>query len=111
MLILELTREFPPLLLKYKLLAPALLECLLACITRTPGEVYDADHAFLFCFGLFDCMLISSAEEAPEELAEGETQVNNVVYSFRLVSTQFDKKSFMVYLKVSLKNRDSLFDE
>lgn len=42
----------------------------------------------------------SSAEEAPEELAEGETQVNNVVYSFRLVATQFDKKSFMTYLKV-----------
>lgn len=33
-----------------------------------------------------------SAEEAEEALEAGAEQVNNVVHSFRLVSTQFDKK-------------------
>lgn len=43
-----------------------------------------------------------SAEEQDEALEEGATQVNNVVYSFRLQSTSFDKKSFLTYLKVRL---------
>jgi Translationally controlled tumour protein len=38
----------------------------------------------------------ASAEEASEELEDGMVQVNNVVYSMRLVETQFDKKSYMV---------------
>lgn len=38
----------------------------------------------------------ASAEEQEEELADGMIQVNNVVYSMRLVETQFDKKSYMV---------------
>jgi len=46
----------------------------------------------------------SSAEEAPEELAEGETQVNNIVHSFRLNETQFDKKSYLTYLKGYMKS-------
>jgi hypothetical protein len=33
-----------------------------------------------------------SAEEAEEALENGAEQVNNVVHSFRLQSTQFDKK-------------------
>lgn len=41
-----------------------------------------------------------SAEEGEEALEEGATQVNNVVYSFRLQSTSFDKKSYLTYLKV-----------
>ena len=44
---------------------------------------------------------LSSAEDAPEELQEGESQVNNIVYTFRLTSTTFDKKSYMTYLKVA----------
>jgi len=42
-----------------------------------------------------------SAEEQEEALEEGAVQVNNVVHSFRLASTTFDKKSFLTYLKVS----------
>ena len=42
----------------------------------------------------------ASAEDAPEELEEGSTSVNNLVHSMRLQSTQFDKKSYMTYLKV-----------
>jgi len=44
-----------------------------------------------------------SAEEGGEELEEGATQINNVVYSFRLQSTTFDKKSFLTYLKGYMK--------
>ncbi|KAK0487018.1 translationally controlled tumor-associated [Armillaria luteobubalina] len=44
-----------------------------------------------------------SAEEQDEGLEEGATQVNNVVHSFRLQSTAFDKKSFLSYLKGYMK--------
>lgn len=42
-----------------------------------------------------------SADEQDEALEDGATQVNNVVHSFRLQSTTFDKKSFLTYLKVT----------
>jgi len=45
-----------------------------------------------------------SAEEGGDEAAEdGSTTVNNVVHSFRLQSTAFDKKSYLTYLKGYLK--------
>ena len=42
-----------------------------------------------------------SAEDQEESLEDGATQVNNVVHSFRLQSTTFDKKSYLTYLKVA----------
>jgi len=44
-----------------------------------------------------------STEEQEEALEEGATQVNNVVHSFRLQSTTFDKKSYLTYLKGYMK--------
>lgn len=41
-----------------------------------------------------------SAEEQEEALADGAKQVNNVVNSFRLQTTAFDKKSYLTHLKV-----------
>lgn len=41
----------------------------------------------------------ASAEEAEEGVEDGATQVNNVVNSFRLQSTSFDKKSYLAHLK------------
>ena len=41
-----------------------------------------------------------SAEEAEDAVEDGMITVNNVVYSFRLQSTGFDKKGFLTYLKV-----------
>ena len=41
----------------------------------------------------------ASAEEADEALDDTVTKVNNVVHSFRLSSTSFDKKSYLGYLK------------
>jgi hypothetical protein len=49
----------------------------------------------------------SSAEEAAEELAEGEQSVNNIVYSFRLTETHFDKKQYLTYLKGYMKVRNT----
>jgi hypothetical protein len=50
-----------------------------------------------------------SAEEADEGLEEGAVTVNNVVHSFRLHSTVFDKKSFLTYLKASsISNRPEM---
>jgi len=45
----------------------------------------------------------ASAEEQEETLEDGATQVNNVVHSFRLQPTTFDKKSFLTYLKGYMK--------
>jgi hypothetical protein len=45
----------------------------------------------------------ASAESADEELEDGVETVNNVVYSFRLQSTTFDKKGYTVYLKGYMK--------
>ncbi|KAH6565095.1 hypothetical protein BASA61_009652 [Batrachochytrium salamandrivorans] len=45
----------------------------------------------------------ASAEEATEELEDGAVQVINVVYSFNLQSTSFDKKSYMTYIKGYMK--------
>ncbi|KAF8709163.1 TCTP family, partial [Rhizoctonia solani] len=44
-----------------------------------------------------------SAEEQEEALEDGAKQVNNVVYSFKLQSTSFDKKSYLTYLKGYMK--------
>ncbi|KAF3926905.1 hypothetical protein ABW20_dc0105478 [Dactylellina cionopaga] len=45
----------------------------------------------------------ASAEEAEESLEEGAELVNNIVHSFRLQPTQFDKKSYLTHLKGYMK--------
>lgn len=44
-----------------------------------------------------------SAEEQEESLEDGAKQVNNVVHSFRLQQTSFDKGDFLKYLKGYMK--------
>jgi len=44
-----------------------------------------------------------SQEEQEEALEEGAKTVNNVVHSFRLQATTFDKKSYLAYLKSYMK--------
>lgn len=41
----------------------------------------------------------ASAEDADEALDDAEVKVNNIVASFRLQSTSFDKKGYLAYLK------------
>ncbi|KIP10415.1 hypothetical protein PHLGIDRAFT_125610 [Phlebiopsis gigantea 11061_1 CR5-6] len=45
-----------------------------------------------------------SAEEGGDELEDGMITINNVVHSFRLQSTGFDKKSYLTYLKGYMKS-------
>lgn len=52
-----------------------------------------------------------SAEDADDALEEGSSSVNNVVYSFRLQETSFDKKSFMVYIKGYMKKVKAYLSE
>lgn len=64
-------------------------------------SVSSSAHAFSISFGTeFDHYTGGnpSAEEVEEALAEGAEQVNNVVHSFRLQSTSFDKKVSHHYL-------------
>jgi hypothetical protein len=44
-----------------------------------------------------------SAEGGDEDVEDGSITVNNIVYSFRLQETAFDKKSFMTYIKDYMK--------
>ena len=44
-----------------------------------------------------------SAEEQEEDLEEGTETVNNLVYSFRLQPTSFDKKTYLAHLKQYMK--------
>merc|ERR1712225_69517 len=61
-------------------------------LTEVEDVVYEAD-----------AQMITIKEEAEETLEEGEQRVNNIVHSFRLTETQFDKKSYMTYLKGYMK--------
>ena len=65
------------------------------------GVVYEADCQMIQVRkgADFDIGANASAEEASDELEDGVETVNNVVLSFRLQSTSFDKKGFLVYLK------------
>ncbi|KAJ7682757.1 translationally controlled tumor protein [Mycena polygramma] len=67
--------------------------------------VYEVDCSMIVVKeGDVDIGANPSAEEQEEALEEGAQQVNNVVHSFRLQSTTFDKKSFLTYLKGYMKS-------
>lgn len=53
-----------------------------------------------------------SAEDGGDEaLEEGAISINNVVYSFRLQETSFDKKSFVTYIKGYMKRVKAVLAE
>ncbi|AOA62081.1 Ribosome associating protein [Komagataella phaffii CBS 7435] len=73
-------------------------------VKEVGGVVYEADCQMVTVgSGDVDIGANPSAEEGGEDLEDGAQTVNNVVYSFRLAETQFDKKSFMVYIKGYMK--------
>jgi len=45
----------------------------------------------------------ASAEETAEALEDGATQIINIVHTSRLQTTQFDKKTYLTYLKGYMK--------
>lgn len=66
--------------------------------------IYEADCQMVTVGnGDVDIGANPSAEDGGEDLEDGAETVNNVVYSFRLQQTQFDKKSFLTYIKGYMK--------
>jgi hypothetical protein len=78
------------------------------CQTITVKEGADVNIGSFILFSLDNtCDIFTqganpSAEEQEEATEDGAKTVNNVVHSFRLQTTAFDKKSFLTYLKVLL---------
>ncbi|KAG6332960.1 hypothetical protein ID866_6134 [Astraeus odoratus] len=63
--------------------------------------VYEVDCQMIIVGGAteVDIGANPSAEEATETLDDNASRVNNVVHSFRLQPTAFDKKAYLSYLK------------
>ncbi|KAG5357166.1 Translationally-controlled tumor protein-like protein [Yarrowia sp. C11] len=67
--------------------------------------VYEVDCAMIqVADGDVDIGANPSAEDAEEGVDSDVQTVNNVVHSFRLQSTGFDKKSYLTYLKGYMKS-------
>jgi len=73
-------------------------------LKEVDGTVYEVDCQMITEGAVsVDTGANASAEEAEEGVEDGAVQVNNVVNSFRLQSTSFDKKSYLTYLKGYMK--------
>jgi len=73
-------------------------------LKEVDGIVYEADCAMITEGGVnVDIGANASAEEAEEALDDQVVKVNNIVHSFRLQSTSFDKKGYLAYLKGYMK--------
>ncbi|EFX03288.1 translationally controlled tumor protein [Grosmannia clavigera kw1407] len=74
--------------------------------------VFEADCAMITEGAVdVDIGANASAEEADEGTEDSAVRVNNIVHSFRLQSTSFDKKSYLSYLKGYLKSVKSKMQE
>ncbi|KAL7917383.1 translationally controlled tumor-associated [Trichoderma austrokoningii] len=81
-------------------------------LKEVDGIVYEADCAMITEGAVtVDTGANASAEEAEEGVEDAEIKVNNIVHSFRLQSTSFDKKSYLAYLKGYLKAVKSQLDD
>lgn len=74
-------------------------------VKEVDGVIFEADceNITIKAGADIDIGANPSAEGGDEELEEGMETVNNVVYSFRLQQTAFDKKSFLTYIKGYMK--------
>jgi len=81
-------------------------------LKEVDGIVYEADCAMITEGAVqVDIGANASAEEADEALEDQSVKVNNIVHSFRLQSTSFDKKSFLTYLKGYMKSVKKYLEE
>ncbi|CEI66429.1 hypothetical protein FVEN_g8379 [Fusarium venenatum] len=81
-------------------------------LKEVDGIVYEADCAMIEEGGVnVDIGANASAEEAAEDLDDTVVKVNNIVSSFRLQSTSFDKKSYLTYLKGYMKRVKAALQE
>ncbi|KAK3946972.1 Mss4-like protein [Pseudoneurospora amorphoporcata] len=73
-------------------------------LKEVDGVAYEADCAMIEEGAVnVDIGANASAEEGEEALEDQVVKVNNIVHSFRLQSTSFDKKSYLTYLKGYMK--------
>jgi len=73
-------------------------------IKEVDGVAYEVDCQMIIEGAVqVDTGANASAEEAEEGVEDEAVKVNNVVNSFRLQSTTFDKKSYLSYLKGYMK--------
>ncbi|CDO95408.1 unnamed protein product [Kluyveromyces dobzhanskii CBS 2104] len=76
------------------------------------GVIYEANCDMVKVGGdNIDIGANPSAEDGDNDLEEGVELVNNVVHSFRLQQTAFDKKSFLTYIKGYMKEIKSKLQE
>ncbi|KAH7037676.1 Mss4-like protein [Microdochium trichocladiopsis] len=74
-------------------------------VKEVDGVAYEADCAMIEIGAVdVDTGANASAEEAEEGVEDSAEKVNNIVHSFRLQPTSFDKKSYLVYLKEYMGN-------
>ncbi|KAI1457241.1 translationally-controlled tumor protein [Annulohypoxylon moriforme] len=73
-------------------------------LTEVDGIAYEADCAMIE-IGAVDVNTgaNASAEEADEGVEDSAQKVNNIIHSFRLQPTSFDKASYLSYLKGYMK--------
>ncbi|KAI1376703.1 translationally-controlled tumor protein [Hypoxylon crocopeplum] len=68
------------------------------------GIAYEADCAMIEIGAVdVDIGANASAEEADEGIDDSAQKVNNIIHSFRLQPTSFDKASYLTYLKGYMK--------
>ncbi|XXH05121.1 hypothetical protein Hte_011545 [Hypoxylon texense] len=73
-------------------------------LKEVDGVAYEADCAMIEIGAVnVDTGANASAEEADEGLDDGAQKVNNIIHSFRLQPTSFDKASYLSYLKGYMK--------
>ncbi|KAI1485331.1 Mss4-like protein [Biscogniauxia mediterranea] len=73
-------------------------------LKEVDGVAYEADCAMIEIGAVnVDTGANASAEEAGEDLDDSAQKVNNIVHSFRLQPTSFDKASYLSYLKGYMK--------
>ncbi|KAK4040879.1 Mss4-like protein [Parachaetomium inaequale] len=73
-------------------------------LKEVDGVVFEADCAMITEGAVnVDIGANASAEEAEEALEDTAVKVNNIVNSFRLQETSFDKKGYLAYLKGYMK--------
>ncbi|KAI0155079.1 translationally-controlled tumor protein [Hypoxylon sp. FL1284] len=81
-------------------------------LKEVDGVAYEADCAMIEIGAVaVDTGANASAEEADEGLDDGAQKVNNIIHSFRLQPTSFDKPSYMSYLKGYMKKLASHLKE
>ncbi|KAL2706897.1 hypothetical protein KLU848_4501 [Kluyveromyces marxianus] len=73
-------------------------------LKEVDGVIYEADCDMIKVGGdNIDIGANPSAEDGDEDLEDGTEMVNNIVHTFRLQQTSFDKKSFLTYIKGYMK--------